>query len=167
MLKKIFISFLPFLVVFSCASKDEKLQNYKEYVKKIANEIKYEDGFNTIKVFGERRSIFRSYFIKNELVFIKEDLNIGNRGRASNMYYFKNDDLVYFEEKSIILKDDSLKINSKSSITSTLFLDGKDVLESERFITAVPTPFSDEEVESIINHSQILNNLAKKNRPKE
>ena len=71
MIKYSILLFLGFALIISCASKDEKLQNHKDYIKKIANEIKFEDGFNTIKIIGERRSIFRSYFINDEVVFIK------------------------------------------------------------------------------------------------
>lgn len=70
MLKYFIPLFLGFVLIVSCASKDEKLQNYKDYIQKISNEIKFEDGFNTIKVLGERRSIFRSYFLNDELVLL-------------------------------------------------------------------------------------------------
>ncbi len=91
---------MGFVLIISCASKDEKLQNHKDYIKKIANEIKFEDGFNTIKVIGERRSIFRSYFINDELVFINEEVTIADRGSSVNHYYFKDDQLISYEAKN-------------------------------------------------------------------
>ena len=97
MIKYFIPLFFGFVLIVSCASKDEKLQHLKEYIQKIADEIKYEDGFNTIKVIGERRSIFRSYFLNDELVFINEEVTIGNRGNSVNHYYFKSDQLVSFE----------------------------------------------------------------------
>ncbi|MCU0344781.1 MAG: hypothetical protein MUF28_13285 [Ignavibacterium sp.] len=142
MIKYYIFLFLGFVLIISCASKDEKLQNYKDYIQKISNEIKFEDGFNTIKVIGERRSIFRSYFLKDELVFITEDVSIGNRGSSVNQYYFKDNNLISYNEKTIILKDNSLNITSKKTT----------VVEND--------------VEKIINHAALLKELAEKNRPK-
>lgn len=165
---KYFISmFIGFVLIISCASKDEKLQSYKNYVQEISDSLKFENGFNTIKVLGERRSRFRSYFVNDELVFINEDLNIGKRGTSANKYFFKDGELVHFKEHSILMKDDSLNIKNKSIINSTLYLNGEEILESDRMITGVPTPFSKEEVTAIVKHSKILQELAQKNRPKE
>ncbi len=59
MLKYFITLFLGFVLIISCASKDEKLQNYKDYIKKISDEIKVEDGVKAIKVIGERRFNFQ------------------------------------------------------------------------------------------------------------
>lgn len=165
---KYFISlFLGFALIISCASKDEKLQNNKDYIQKIADEIKYEDGFNTIKVIGERRSIFRSYFLNDELVFVNEEVTIGNRGNSVNHYYFKGGQLVSFEEKTILMKDDSLNITSKTMITLSMILNDIIILESEYWIGGVQTTVVENDVAKVINHSAILKELAEKNRPKK
>lgn len=167
MIKYFIPLFLVFVLLISCASKDEKLQNNKEYVQKIANEIKYEDGFNTIKVIGERRSIFRSYFLNDELVFINEEISIGNRGNSVNHYYFKDDQLVSYEEKTILMKDDSLKITTKTMITLWMILDNKIALESNYWLGSIQTTVGESDIEKIINHAALLKELAKKNRPKK
>lgn len=167
MIKYFITLFLGFVLVISCASKDEKLQNYKDYVQKISGEIKFEDGFNTIKVLGERRSIFRSYFLNDELVFVNEDVSIGNRGSSANQYYFKNDNLINYTQKTLLLKDDSLNITTKTMITFILFLDGKTVLESDYWIGGVQTTAIENDVEKVVSHSVLLKELAEKNRPKE
>lgn len=167
MLKYFITLFLGFVLVISCASKDEKLQNYKDYIQKIANDIRYEDGFNTIKVLGERRSIFRSYFLNDELVFINEEISLGIRGNSVNHYYFKNGQLVSYEEKTILMKDDSLNITTKTMITMSLFLDGKTVLESDYWIGGVQTTVVDSDIEKVVSHSVLLKELAEKNQPKE
>jgi hypothetical protein len=154
-------------LIISCASKDEKLQNYKDYVQKISNEIKYEDGFNTIKVVGERRSIFRSYFLNDELVFITEDVTIGNRGSSVNQYYFKDDKLINYNQKTIVLKDDSLNITSKTMVTMQMFLSGSEILESDFWIGGVQNTVVQSDVEKIIGHAELLKELAIKNRPKK
>jgi hypothetical protein len=165
---KYFISlFLGFVLIISCASKDEKLQNNKDYIQKIANEIKYEDGFNTIKVIGERRSIFRSYFLNDELVFINEEVTIGNRGNSVNHYYFKGGQLVSFEEKTVLMKNDSLNITSKTMITLSMILDDRIILQSEYWIGSVQTTVVENDVEKVINHAALLKELAEKNRPKK
>lgn len=165
---KYFISlFLGFALIISCASKDEKLQNYKDYIQKIANEIKFEDGFNTIKVIGERRSIFRSYFLNDELVFVNEDVTIGNRGSSANQYYFKDKKLINYTQKTLLMKDDSLNITTKTMVTLEMFLDGKIILESDYWIGGVKTPVVESDVEKIISHSELLKELAEKNRPKK
>lgn len=159
--------FLGFVLIISCASKDEKLQNYKDYIQKIANEIKYEDGFNTIKVLGERRSIFRSYFLNDELVFVNEDVSIGNRGSSANQYYFKDNDMIHYSQKTLLMRDDSLNITTKTMITLVMSLDKKLILESEYWIGGVQTTVFENDVEKVINHAALLKELAEKNRPKK
>ncbi len=167
MLKYFIPLFLVFVLVVSCASKDEKLQNYKDYIQKISNEIKFEDGFNTIKVLGERRSIFRSYFLNDELVFVNEEVTIGNRGNSVNHYYFKGGQLVSFEEKTILMKDDSLNITAKTMLTLSMILDDRQILQSEYWIGSVQTTVVEKDVEKVINHAALLKELAEKNRPKK
>lgn len=167
MLKYFIPLFLGFVLIVSCASKDEKLQNYKDYIQKISNEIKFEDGFNTIKVLGERRSIFRSYFLNDELVFVNEEVTIGNRGNSVNHYYFKGGQLVSFEEKTILMKDDSLNITAKTMLTLSMILDDRLILQSEYWIGGVQTTVVEKDVEKVINHAALLKELAEKNRPKK
>lgn len=167
MIKYSIFLFLGFALIISCASKDEKLQNYKDYVQKISNEIKFEDGFNTIKVLGERRSIFRSYFINDEVVFINEDVSIGNRGSSVNHYYFKDNQLISYEAKTILMKDDSLNITTKTMITLGMFLDDKIILESDYWIGGVQTNFVESDVEKVISHAKLLKELAEKNKPRK
>jgi hypothetical protein len=167
MIKYFIPLFLGFVLIISCASKDEKLQNYKDYIQKIANEIKYEDGFNTIKVIGERRSVFRSYFVNDELVFINEEVSIGNRGSSVNHYYFKDGQLISYEQKTILMKDDSLNITSKTIISLGVYLDNKIILESDYWIGGVQTTVVESDVEKLINHASLLKELAEKNRPKK
>lgn len=165
---KIFIVIaVPFLLLISCASKDERLQNYKEYVQKIADSLKFEDGFNTIKVIGEKRSIFRSYFIDDELVFINEDMSIGNRGSSANKYFFKDDDLIYFEENSLFMYPDSTGKKGKYQIKGSIYFDGNEILEIERFKTEGVTEYTKEDIDTILSHSKLLQESAKKNRPKK
>jgi hypothetical protein len=167
MIKYFIPLFLVFVLVISCASKDEKLQNYKNYIQKVANEIKFEDGFNTIKVIGERRSVFRSYFLNDELVFINEEVGIGNRGTSVNHYYFKDGQLISYEQKTILMKDDSLNITSKTIISLGIYLDNKIILESDYWIGGVQTTVVESDVEKVINHASLLKELAEKNRPKK
>lgn len=167
MIKYFIPLFLGFVLIISCASKDEKLQNNKNYIQKIANEIKFEDGFNTIKVIGERRSVFRSYFLNDELVFINEEVGIGNRGSSVNHYYFKEGQLISYEQKTILMKDDSLNITSKTIISLGIYLDNKIILESDYWIGGVQTPVVESDVEKAISHAALLKELAEKNRPKK
>ena len=167
MIKYFIFLFIGFVLIISCASKDEKLQNFKDYVQKVSNEIKFEDGFNTIKVLGERRSIFRSYFIDDKLVFVNEDVSIGNRGSSANQYYFKDNKLISYTQKTLLMKDDSLNITTKTMITFEMFLDGNVILESNYWIGGVQTTVVESDVEKIISHSVLLKELAEKNRPNE
>jgi len=164
-MKNIFTYLLPFLMIISCASSEEKLQNIKDYVVKLSAEIKFEDGFDAIKVRGEKRSRFRSYYQNNELVFINEDMNIGNRGDSANKYFFRNGILVYYKEDTILKKDDSLNVYGKTPLRTEIYFDGNSVLQSERIIKGVLLPLSDKEINSIIEHSKILKELADINKP--
>ena len=159
--------FLVFVLIISCASKDEKLQYNKDYIQKIANEIKFEDGFNTIKVIGDRRSIFRSYFINDELVFINEEVTIGDRGNSVNHYYFKDGQLVSYEEKTLLMRDDSLNITAKTMITLSMILDDRIILQSEYWIGSAQTTVVENDVEKVISHAELLKTFAEKNRPKK
>jgi len=165
--KNIFTYLLPFLIFISCASKDEKLQNYKNYVQEISTAIKYEDGFNTIKVIKEKRSIFRSYFLNDELVFINEDMNIGNWGTAANGYYYKNNELIYYTENSIFRIIDSTKKMDKYHIKGSVYFDGSEILEAERTKSNGSIEYTQEDIKEIIEYSILLQELAKKNRPKK
>lgn len=167
MIKYSILLFLGFALIISCASKDEKLQNNKDYIKRIANEIKFEDGFNTIKIIGERRSVFRSYFISDELVFINEEVTIADRGSSVNHYYFKDDQLISYEQKTILMRDDSLNITSKTMITLGMYLDNKTILESNYWIGSVQTTLVESDVEKVISHAALLKELAEKNRPRK
>ncbi|MBK7630356.1 MAG: hypothetical protein IPJ23_06625 [Ignavibacteriales bacterium] len=167
MIKAFLSLFLGFALIISCASKDEKLQNYKVYVQKISSEIKFEDGFNTIKVVGERRSIFRSYFLNDELVFINEEESIGSRGNSANQYYFKDNQLIRYNQKMLLMRDDSLNIKTKTMIVLGMFLDDKTVLETEYWIGDVQSVIVENDVENIIFHAELLKELATKNRPRK
>lgn len=167
MAKKSIVLLLPFLILISCASKEEKLQNYKDYVQKISDTLKFEDGFNTIKVIGEKRSIFRSYFLDDKLVFINEDLSIGNRGTSANKYFFKDDVLIHYSEHSIFMEPDSSGKKNKFQIKGSIYFDGENVLEFERFKTEGTIEFSNDEIKAILKQSELLKELAIKNRPRK
>ena len=165
MSKKLLSFLAAIFILISCASKDEKLQTIKDYVAKISSETKIEDGFDLIKVEGEKRAIYRAYYQEEELVFINENLDIGIRGKSSNRYFFRHNELVYYSEQTILLYDDSLKINKKTMLKSDIYFDGANVLESERIISGTVTPLSDKENLSIIEHSKVLKELADLNKP--
>ncbi|HCY77103.1 MAG TPA: hypothetical protein DHV28_14365 [Ignavibacteriales bacterium] len=165
MIKYIISIFLSFAFIISCASKEEKLQNLKDYVQKISSELKFEDGFDIIKVIGERRSRARSYYLNDKLVFINETVSIGDRGTSSIKYFFKDGNLINYSEKTILMKDDSLNIESKTLINLELYLDDKSILESEYLVAGVQKPFADTEVDRIIDHSRVLKELSDKNKP--
>ncbi|MDY0082821.1 MAG: hypothetical protein RBR74_06540 [Ignavibacteriaceae bacterium] len=167
MARKLITLFLLFVIFISCASKVEKLQNIKTYVQEISPKNKYEDGFNTIKVIKEKRSIFRSYFYEDELVYINEELSVGNWGTSANSYFYKNNVLVYFTENSIFRILDSTGKVDKYQIKGSLYLDGDEILESERTKSNGTIEFSQEDVREIIEHSILLQGLAKKNRPRK
>lgn len=165
MIRYIVPIFLSFALIISCASKEEKLQNYKDYVQRISAELKFEDGFDIIKVIGERRSMARCYYLNDELVFINENMSIGNRGTTSAKYFFKEGKLINYSEKTILMKDDSLNIDSKTLIDLNVYLDDKSILESEYSIAGVQKPFDEANVDRLIDHAKILQELSDINKP--
>lgn len=165
--KKFIVFLVPFLILISCASKEEKLKNLKDYVQKISETVKFEDGFNTIKVIGEKRSIFRSYFLEDDLVFINEDLSIGNKGSSANKYFFKDNVLIHYSEHSVFIQSDSSGKKNKSQIKGSIFFDGENVIEAERLSIDGIINFSDDEIKAILEKSELLRDLAIKNRPKK
>lgn len=166
MIKYLIAFFLLFVLIISCASKDEKLQNYKDYVQKVSSQLKVEEGFSTIKVLGERRSIFSSYYLENQLVYINEDMSIGNRGSSANHYYFKDGRLIHYTQNTILMRDDSLNISTKTMINLGMYLDGKILLESEYWIGGTQKVITESDIERVITHSELLMELANKNRPR-
>lgn len=77
-------------------------------MQQISDKLKFEDGFNTIKVTRVKRLRFCLYFLNDEFVFINEDLNIGNRVTSANKYFYKDGHLIHYSEHSIYLERDSL-----------------------------------------------------------
>ena len=65
------------------------------------------------------------------------------------------------------MKDDSLKITSKTMITLSMILDDRIILQSEYWIGSVQTTVVENDVEKVINHAALLKELAEKNRPKK
>lgn len=65
------------------------------------------------------------------------------------------------------MKDDSLNTTTKTMITFEMFLDGNVILESNYWIGGVQTTVVESDVEKIISHSELLKELAEKNRPNE
>lgn len=160
----IIVSLISFLVL-SCASNEEKLQKYKEYVEKLGSEINYEDGFDNIKIFDEKRSKFRSYLKNDEIVFIKESVDIADRGKSDANYFFRNNELINYSEKSLVSEKDSTNRQAKKLIKILLYIDGTEVLESSKFINGNVSELSDNELKEIIEHSNILRNISLKNVP--
>ena len=165
MIKYIISIFLSFAFIISCASKEEKLKNYKDYIEKISSELKFEDGFDIIKVIGERRSRARSYYLNDELVFINENVSIADRGTSSIKYFFKDGNLINYSEKTMLMKDDSLNIKSKTLINLDLYLDDKSILESEYLFAGIQKSLAESDVNRIIEHAIVLKELSEKNKP--
>ncbi len=115
---------------------------------------------------GKEDSIFSSYFINDDLVFINEDVSIGNRGSSANQYYFKDNKLINYNQRTLLMKDDSLNITTKTMINLELFLDGKEILESQYWIGSVQTVIVEKDVDNILDHAELLKELAIKNRPR-
>lgn len=160
----IIVSLISFLVL-SCTSKEEKLQKYKKYVDNLSSEINYEDGFNNIKIFGEKRSEFRSYLKDNEIVFIKESVDIADHGVSDADYFFRDNELISYSGKSLVLEKDSTNQNNKKLIKIILFLDGMEALESAKFINGQVSELFDYELNEIIKHAKILRNISLENIP--
>ena len=86
-----------------------------------------------LNVSAEKRSRFKSYLKNNEIVFIKVNLNIADYCISDNDYFFRNDELVNYNENSIIYETDSTNQKAKKLVKITLYLDETEVLESSKF----------------------------------
>jgi hypothetical protein len=158
----IIVSLISFFIL-SCANKEEKLQRYKEYVDILSREINYEDGFDNIKIFDEKRSKFRSYYKDDDIVYIKETLDFADRGKSDVNYFYRNNELINYSDKSIVYEKDSTSQKAKKLIKIMLFLDGTDVLESSKFINGQESELFGSEIQNIIEHSQTLRKISLEN----
>ncbi len=94
-------------------------------------------------------------------------MNVGNWVTAANGYYYKNNELIYYTENSIFRIIDSTKKMDKYHIKGSAYFDGNEILEAERTKSNGSIEYTQKDVKEIIEHSILLRELAKKNRPRK
>ncbi len=116
------VSYLILLTAYSCASREEKVELIKQEVEVIKNKADNAEMFTGLFVEGENRSNFRAYFDKDDLIYIYEDLSRGYWSGITNLYFFKDDELIYFSQKEVGFE--STESKSKRSIEIEIYFNG-------------------------------------------
>lgn len=159
----IFALIILLFTAFSCASREEKIELIDQEVEIIKNKTDNAEMFSGIFVQGENRSNFRAYFDGKKLIYIFEDLSKGYWSGATNLYFFKNDELIFFSQKEVGFEGPNSK--TKRSIEIQIYLDGDNVLDSSKKLKGQLVDISQEEVREILNHTEKLIEVAKALNP--
>lgn len=160
----IIVSFLFLLTAYSCASREEKIELIKQEVEVIKNKTDKAEMYTGLFVQGENRSNFRAYFDDNDLIYIYEDLAKGYWSGVTNLYFFKNDELIYFSQKEVGFEGPNSK--NKRSIEVEIYFDGQNVLESSKKLKGQFVDIPQEEITDILQHTKKLMEVAKALNPK-
>ncbi|MCX8104866.1 MAG: hypothetical protein N3D80_03210 [Ignavibacterium album] len=160
----LFVSFLFLLTAYSCASREEKVELIKQEVEVIKNKADKAEMFTGLFVAGENRSNFRAYFDNDELIYIYEDLSKGYWSGVTNLYFFKDEELIYLSQKEVGFEGPDSK--TKRSIEVEIYFDGDEVLESSKKLKGQFVDIPQEEIKEIIDHTKKLLEVAKSINPK-
>lgn len=160
----IIVSFLFLLTAYSCASREEKIELIKQEVEVIKNKTDKAEMYTGLFVQGENRSNFRAYFDDKDLIYIYEDLAKGYWSGVTNLYFFKNDELIYFSQKEVGFEGPNSK--NKRSIEVEIYFDGQNVLESSKKLKGQFVDIPQEEITDILQHTKKLMEVANALNPK-
>jgi hypothetical protein len=152
------------LNAFSCASREERIELIKQEVEVILKKTDKAEFFTGLFVEGENRSEFRAYFDDKDLIFINEDLAKGFWSGVTNLYYFKNDELIFFSQKEVGFEGPDSK--NKRTIEIEIYFDGENILDSTKKLKGQLVDLPQEEIQQIINHSKKIQEVAKNLNPK-
>lgn len=158
------VSIFTVFTAFSCASRDERIELIKQEVEVILKKTDNAEMFNGLFVEGENRSNFRAYFDNEELIFINEDQAKGFWSGVTNLYYFKNDELIYLSQKEVGFEGPNSK--TKRSIEIEIYFDGDEVLDAVKKLKGQLVDIPREEIDSILNHVKKIKEVAKNINPK-
>lgn len=158
------VSFLFLLTAYSCASREEKVELIKQEVEVIKIKTDKAEMYAGLFVQGENRSNFRAYFDGKDLIYIYEDMAKGYWSGATNLYFFKDDELIYFSQKEVGFDGPDSK--SKKSVEIEIYFDGQNVLESSKKLKGQFVDIPQEEIDEILGHTKKLMEVAKALNPK-
>lgn len=151
------------LTAYSCASREEKVEMIKQEVEVIKNKADKSEMYTGVFVEGEKRSNFRAYFDDKDLIYIFEDMAKGYWSGVTNLYYFKDDELIYFYQKEVGFEDANSK--NKRSIELEIYFDGENVLDSSKKIKGQFVDVPQEEINEILQHKNKLLEVARTLNP--
>lgn len=157
------VSFVFLLTAYSCASREEKIELIKQEVEVIKNKTDKAEMYTGLLVQDENRSNFRAYFDDKDLIYIYEDLSKGYWSGVTNLYFFNDDELIYFSQKEVGFEGPDSK--NKRSIELELYFDGQNVLESSKKLKGQFVDIPQEEISEILNHTKKLVEVAKALNP--
>lgn len=160
----IIVSFLFLLTAYSCASREEKIELIKQEVEVIKIKTNNAEMYTGLFVEGENRSNFRAYFKGKDLIYIYEDLAKGYWSGVTNLYFFKDDELIYFSSKEVGFE--GLNSKNKRSIEIEIYFDGQNVLESTKKLKGELVDIPQEQITDILQHTKKLMEVAKSVNPK-
>jgi len=158
------VSIFTVFTAFSCASREERIELIKQEVDLILKKTDKAEMFKGLFVEGENRSNFRAYFDDKDLIFINEDLAKGYWSGVTNLYYFKDDELIYFSQKEVGFE--SAESKNKRIIEIEIYFDSGKILDSTKKLKGQFVDIPQEEIQQILSHAKKLQEVAKNLNPK-
>lgn len=142
----------------ACASHEEKLEQLKQKVNLISEELKSVKGEHLFYTDDKVRSRFTYYIVEDEIKFINEEM-FTETEHSLNLYYFDDSNLIFLDGKSI---DYQPKEKSYNKITSNLkiYFFNDIVLESDVIRNRQVVTLEDDVIKKIISHSKKMFELA-------
>lgn len=159
-IRKYFFLLLPLIFIFSCASKEERLEKLIQIKNEIDPKLDYEKGIDAIHSTDTTLSKFRFYYLDDELAFINEDLQLQNEGRGFSKYYFKDGELFYYIGNRKVYEDVNGKLGAKSLTRWEFYLEGKDTLSFFKTVNSRIDSLRDWEFDFILSHAEDLKEKA-------
>ena len=160
MLRYLTLIFFSAVLIFACASKEERLQKQMGKVEEIKN--KY-DLVRGNKLFFSNDSIRTSftYFLDNgEIVIINEEMYTRNLGQSFNLHFYDNKNSIHTELVQMNYELQENKFDKHTADISIFFDDDGDVLESRKLVNNKLIEMYKDEISTILNHSKKILQLS-------
>ena len=160
MLRYLTLIFFSAVLIFACASKEERLQKQMGKVEEIKNKYDLERGN---KLFFSNDSIRTSftYFLDNgEIVIINEEMYTRNLGQSFNLHFYDNKNSIHTELVQMNYELQENKFDKHTADISIFFDDDGDVLESRKLVNNKLIEMDKDEISTILNHSKKILQLS-------
>lgn len=155
------IVFFIGLLLFSCASREEQIENQRLKVEQIKNNYDLKRGSKLFYSTDTINSSF-TYFMDNEdIVIINEEMIISNLGQSFNLHFYNNDKIIYTEMQQMLYEPSESGFEKKTSDITIFYDNSGNVLDYKKFTNKKPAELTQNELEELANHCKKIFELSK------